>query len=214
MHYTLNVKRKWIGSKLPECLWFVLKNKQRFFFCHLTCQTITLVTRVPPAGWGSFFICDFWNFQNTPLFFSEAVAWRPEVIEAVPAQSSAGRRWNPSAFRAWGAHRSGDSHLQSPFAWVNSLQRLTQWPLCLFMWTFKGCYITPPNEQFNGKDHTELFCKTSWSRYGRSNGNKMLNHINVYVMSTFRKEVWGIWALGWSLDVIHTHTDHEINLVF
>lgn len=134
------------------------------------------------SSWlGSLFTCDFWNFQNTPLFFSEAVAWRLEVIEAAPAQSSAGRRWNPSGFRAWGAHCRGDSHLQSPFAWVNSLQRPTQGPLCLFIWTFKGCYITQLNEVFNGKDSSELFClaSTTWDpdlywRYGHNNGNKML----------------------------------------
>lgn len=45
-----------------------------------------------------------------------------EVSEAVPAQSSAGRRWNPSASRAWGARCRGDSHLQSHSAWVASLQ--------------------------------------------------------------------------------------------
>lgn len=100
--------------------------------------------------------------KNTPLLFCEAVAWRLEVTEAVPAQSSAGRRWNPSGFRAWGARRRGDSHLQSPSAWVNSLQRPTQGPLCLFICTFKGCYITRLNELFNGKDSSELFCLTSW----------------------------------------------------
>lgn len=153
----------------------VVTESTTLFFCQLTCQTITLVTGGGSSWSESLFPCDFWNFQNTPFFFSEAVAWRLEVIEAVPAQSSAGRWWNPSGFRAWGAHCRGDSHLQSPFAWVNSLQRLTQSPLCLFIWTFKGCYITWLNEVFNGKD-CELLCSTTnlYRQYGYNNGNKML----------------------------------------
>lgn len=85
-----------------------------------------------------------------------------EVSEAVPAQSSAGRRWNPSGCRAWGARRGGDSHLQSPSAWVSSLQRATQGRPRLFIRTFKGCYITRLNELFNGKDSSEPFCLTGW----------------------------------------------------
>lgn len=55
-----------------------------------------------------------------------------EVSEAAPAQSSAGRRWNPSAFGARGARRGGDSHLQSHSAWVASLQRGAAAPAASF----------------------------------------------------------------------------------
>lgn len=150
------------GDILNEPYQLVKKNLS-FFLRHLKCRVITLVHRGPPAGWGPFLTCDFWKLpkHTVPLLRGSCLETF-EVIEAVPAPPSAGRRWNPSGFGAWGARRRGDSHLQSPFAWVNSLQRLTQGPRCLFIWTFKGCYITRLNELFNGKDCSELFCLTSW----------------------------------------------------
>lgn len=116
-----------------------------------------------PAGWNPVF--HLWFLKLPITRRSSSLRQLPgdrEVSEAVPAQSSAGRRWNPSGCRAWGARRGGDSHLQSPSAWVSSLQRATQGRLRLFIRTFKGCYITRLNELFNGKDSSEPFCLTGW----------------------------------------------------
>lgn len=116
-----------------------------------------------PAGWNPVF--HLWFLKLPITRRSSSLRQLPgdrEVSEAVPAQCSAGRRWNPSGCRAWGARRGGDSHLQSPSAWVSSLQRATQGRLRLFIRTFKGCYITRLNELFNGKDSSELFCLTGW----------------------------------------------------
>ena len=170
------------SDSLNFCL--LLRKKGKYNICnfhHRAHETVTLVIRGPPAAQGSFFpLVTSETPENTPLSFSEAVAWRLGVIEAVPGPFLAGRRWNPFGCRAWGAHCRGDSHLQSPFAWVNSLQRPTQGLLCLFICTFKGCYITGLNEVFNGKDRSELLGLTgtiwdpdSWEVCVWNDGNQM-----------------------------------------
>lgn len=49
---------------------------------------------------------------------------------------------NPCGCRAWSAHCRGDSHLQSLFAWVSFLQRLTQGPPRPLICTFRGRFIS------------------------------------------------------------------------
>lgn len=134
-----------------------------FFLHHWTCQTITFGYRGASSCLESLFTCDFWNSQNQLPNHSSSQRQLPGDQRSLrPCQRSprldAGEI--PLASGHGGALCRGDRHLQSLFASVNSLQRPTQGPLRLFIWTFKGCYITRLNEVFNGHDSGGLLCST------------------------------------------------------